>query len=234
MRLEKITSAHKDRVTETRKSFKEYVEESRRLHKNPELCKEEQIFAQNQQKKMITMRKEDLKKSNAILSDEFTGQCHKIKEEDKGSYKFAVISCMEDVSENKEHVVTIYSLHDKEDAAKEYIDSDVSKDVIDLDLHVVDINEWIIPGLAFCEHIMEKVKRKYRNKQTDEHLQFHLNKRHKKEKKLQLFTKNLVLKNQNLLKSKLRSPKRKLLKPLLWTRTASHSRSKRPRRQRSH
>ena len=189
MRLEKIISAHKEKVKDTRQSFEKYVKESQRLHKNPELAEEEQAFAQNEQKKMIRMRQNDLEKSKAIMSEEFTGQYQKLKEEHKSAFKYAVVSCIEDTSEQKEHVVTIYALHNTSEAAKEHIANDLSKDVIDLDLHVVDVGEWIVPGMAFCEHIMEKVKRKYRNKQTDEHLQYHLNKRHKKRKEVSAFYK---------------------------------------------
>ena len=124
-----------------------------------------------------------------MLTGELFGMAEPVDVKLRGVFKFAVISCMEDKSGDGEHAFTIHGVYDTKEKARTAIETNISKDVIHNELHVVDMYEWIAPGLAFCEHIMEQVERKYRDEKQNEIMQYHLRKRNEKRKEMSCFYK---------------------------------------------
>jgi len=98
----------------------------------------------------------------------------------KGVYEYAVISCMKDKSTKGEHAITIHSAHKDEAEAEKYIEDALIKDVMYEDLHVVSMYEWLTVEMAFCEALMEKVRRKYRDPKQNEIMQYQLQKQKRK------------------------------------------------------
>ena len=133
---------------------------------------------------MLRLRNKDLNKSKAMMSGEMFAIAEPVASEAKGAFKHAVITCMEDKSEEGEHAITVHGVYETVEQARVAIETDLSKQILDNDLHVVDMYQWLAPGLSFCEHIMEGVERKYRDSKQDEIMQYHLRKRQEKRKEM--------------------------------------------------
>lgn len=177
MRLDKIKEHHKEFVQQDHQEFIKHKKELQSKKNATDKLR----YAQEQTKKMLAMRQADREASIKMMEEQSTGtgmpkQVHK---KYKGVYNFFNVSFLKDPSGNREHAVQIHSVHRTEAEAEEHT-SLLYKKQPDRRVHTLEMYQWIHVDMAFCEHLMEKVKQKYGEKIKNDIMQFHLVEKNKR------------------------------------------------------
>ena len=171
MKIDEIKDHHKTKV---QNEHEEFVNHKKELQSKKD--KEEKLkYAQTQTKKMVEMRKADKRASMELLENQSsaTGQEAPFEEKFKGIFNFMNVSFMQDPSAKREHTIQVHSVHRTFEEGKEYTKA-LAKKITDKNIYTLEMYQWIHADMAFCEHLMEKIPRVYRDEVKNDLMQYQL------------------------------------------------------------
>ena len=171
MKIDEIKDHHK---TEVSNEHAEFVNHKKELQSKKD--KEEKLkYAQTQTKKMVELRKADKRASMALLENQSsaTGREAPFEEKFKGIFNFMNVSFMQDPSAKREHTIQVHSVHRSFEEGKKHTEV-LAKQITDKNIYTLEMYQWIHADMAFCEHLMEKIPRVYRDQVKNELMQYQL------------------------------------------------------------
>ena len=171
---ERLRMEHAEREADTRKEFQAYVRDKKKecADRTFDYAKSRADFMRLQEE-----RGKALQEAKQILSGDPHAIAQAVDVSDRGAFTHAVVSFIRDTTEGlaageREPLVTIHGVFENVAKARAHIDQELSAEVTDSTLFVVDMYQWVFVDMAFCEPLIETIDTMYRNDKQNDIMEF--------------------------------------------------------------
>lgn len=173
-KCQRLQQAHAEAEKAERTAFNEYVKTKKKE------CADRVFDFEKSREDFMRLqadRATALQEAKQILSGDPHAISAAVDVSDRGAFTHAVVSFIQDTTEGlgagqREPLITVHGVFEDVSKARAHIEKELSSEVTDSTLFVVDMFQWVFPDMAFCEPLIETIDTVYRNNKQNDIMEF--------------------------------------------------------------
>ena len=126
--------------------------------------------------KLLEQREQDKAEAAKYLETEMFSISDPVDDRLRGAFTVAAVSTIADRTTQdvakQEHAFIVHNTFKSVEEATAYIKRELEVKVVDLDIFVVEMYQWMQPSFSFSDFVMDHVPTEYRDKMQNEIMQF--------------------------------------------------------------